>query len=194
MNRILMMVSLNKILYDPLSYLHSQRLQLNYHLISTAICRSAVNDCIFDIFKLTDTKININTQINFWICHWSYLLQIAYLIGCHENREELMWRGRLLNIPVWARDFLKIVPIYTPKSPSLPLAKDIHSIILKTGYSGLIGYIKELPEPLRQRFSLSFPDCIDSVDSQFTVNPFILMVISQYVKANKTTLPPEICR
>ncbi|PNM27203.1 type III secretion apparatus protein OrgA/MxiK [Yersinia enterocolitica] len=185
--------SLNEILYDPLSYLHSQRLKLNFSLISTPLCRSIVNDMIFDIFHLTVPNIQVNTQSRFWIHHWYNIPQIAYLIGCHASREELMWRGRILNIPLWAKDYLKIASSYAPKFSSPPGEPFTHSLILNAGYSGLISYIEGLPEPLRQRIPLLFPDCIDGVNSQFTVNPFILRVISHYVEKNKVTLSCEVC-
>ncbi|HDL6964380.1 TPA: type III secretion apparatus protein OrgA/MxiK [Yersinia enterocolitica] len=185
--------SLNKILYDPFSYLHSQRLKLNNHLILTAICRSAVNDLIFDVYHLTSPDVKINTQLKFWLRYWDYLPQIVYLVGCHVNREKLMWRGRILSIPEWARDYLKMAQPYTSELISSTLEKPTNSVILKAGYSGLIEYIEELPIPLKQRFPLLFPDWIDNVDSQFTINPFILRIISQYVEKNKPIMPADIC-
>ncbi|MFQ6283759.1 type III secretion apparatus protein OrgA/MxiK [Yersinia enterocolitica] len=189
-----MMENLDKILYDPFSYIHPQRLRLNNDLISTPICRSIVNTLIFDIFQLTDADIKINVQDKFWIQNWYNLPQIAFLIGCHINREKLMWKGRILSIPIEARGYLKIAPSIFHNDLSLTLEYFTHYDILNMGFSVLMKYIDRLPVSLRQRFPLLFPDCIDKIDTKFTVNPFLLRVISKYVETNKFSMPSERCR
>jgi len=185
---------LNKILYDPLSYMSPQRLRLNQNFISTPLCRSVVNDLIIDFFHLdcSDTEINIHDI--FWLHHWYYLPQVAYLIGCHMNKEGLMLRGRILQVPDWARKYLKNAGSYSQKL-SLPLPEQsFHTCIITMGYSGLLEYKERLSPSLKQRFSLSFPDCVDSAEATFTVNPYILRVIIRYVTENKTTLSFDMDR
>lgn len=185
---------LNKILYDPLSYLHPERLKLNHGLISTPLCRSFVNEIIFDVFNLSDNALTIDSQVKFWVHNWYDLPQIVYLIGCHVSRGELMWRGRILFIPAWARNYLKMTPSYIPEPLSSTLKEFTHCSIIKAGYAGLTNYIDSLPPSLKQRFPLSFPDCVDNISSQFTVDTFTLRIISQYVKKNQSSPSIDGCR
>ncbi|WP_047257631.1 type III secretion apparatus protein OrgA/MxiK [Chromobacterium subtsugae] len=144
------------ILFDPLGYLHRERLSLPDEMRGGGQ-RAAVNDMLIAAYRL-DTAWPAGPHSHAtrqWLRHWARLPQAAYLMGCQLLRPSLARQGALLRLPPWARDFAAM-PLAAPAAPALPRAPD-HADLLAAGYGQLLAWSGQLPRALVQRLPLLFP-------------------------------------
>lgn len=190
MHKLSLNDALQRVLFDPLSYLHPQRAQIPASLTIRPAARAAVNELLLHAYRLEVGCPTLPPLARQWVRNWNHLPQAAYLIGCHALRAELAWGGKLLNLPAWAHPFTAIDLHVTP-----PTGQPVtgHDILLKTGYSRLLAWASTLPEPLTQRFPLLFPSCIDTVAVQPAADPFILTLAIQHAQRNPNIAPVFAC-
>jgi|MedtruStandDraft_1076414.scaffolds.fasta_scaffold01553_6 type III secretion system OrgA/MxiK family protein len=178
--------ALQRVLFDPLSYLHPQRVQIPASLTVHPAARAAANEILLHAYQLEVHCPTLSPQERQWVHHWDHLPQAAYLIGCHTLRADLAWGGASLNLPAWVHSFTAIdLPVTRPAVQSVTG----HGILLKTGYSRLLAWASKLPEPLAQRLPLLFPPDIDSVALQPATDPLILTLALQHAQ-RYPNIPP----
>lgn len=171
--------ALQRILFDPLSYLHPQRVQIPTNLTANPAARVVVNEILLRAFRLENYCADPTPLARQWIYHWHHLPQTAYLIGCHTLRAELAWSGWSLNLPIWANDFTAIaLPAVVSRGQVIPS----HDLLLKTGYARLQAWTLRLPKPLAQRFPLLFPSYIDTAAPQPAADILLLTLALQHAQ------------
>lgn len=186
MGKLSLTDALQRVLFDPLSYLHPQRVQVSANLTASPAARAAVNELLLRAYRLDMRCTDLSPLARQWVRHWGHLPHAAYLIGCHTLRAELAWGGESLNLPIWAHPFTAIaLPVTRPAGR--PVTG--HDKLLKTGYSQLQAWTSQLPEPLAQRFPLLFPADIDTVALQPAADPLILTLALQYAQ-RYPNIPP----
>lgn len=176
-------LTLQRILFDPLSYIHPYRLRLPPHLTAQPAARAAANELILAAFRLNSdcNEAELDAQARQCLQQWARLPQVAYLIGCHALRAELAWQGRLLQLPAWAQIF---TTIDLPTNSGQQRICANHETLLSTGYAQLQAWRRRLPAPLAQRLQLLFPPQVDKVASHAAASPLILTLALQHAQRN----------
>ncbi|XBS70300.1 hypothetical protein ABK905_03270 [Acerihabitans sp. KWT182] len=100
---------LDTIMFDPLSWMHPQRLPLKTGFNGVRQ-RSIINDMVIEAHGWSTvppvlTEKGLMARV---IHQWCRLPQIALLIACQRHRAALTRQGRLLILPVWARRFAQM--------------------------------------------------------------------------------------
>lgn len=183
MNTARLSMRLQRIRFDPLSYLHPQRVQIPARLINTPTARTAVNDILLRSYALDWQPFQLDALAKQWIHHWYRLPHVAYLIGCHSLRADLAWKGNSCKLPHWANNFMRLT-LPTEISTGHKVIGDTE--LLTAGYTRLHPWVTRLPQPLAQRFPLQFPAAIEMAINdtapQAEADPLILTLALQYAE------------
>lgn len=180
---------LDTILFNPLSWMHPQRLTLKRGFDGIAQ-RSIINDMIIWAHGWsTERPVLAETGLaEHFIHQWEHLPQVALLIACQRHRAALSRQGRIMSLPAWVRRFaqLDIVDSAAPLSlmPWEPLT------LIAWGKDELAACGQQLPEALRQRISLLFPlhmDRDDAASRQISPNPLLIKLAFQHAKRDPDT-------
>lgn len=169
-----------KIIYNPLSYIHKERLDIPCDLITTARARSAANEFIIELYKLDKSIASWGNDVYYWINLWDVLPQITYLLGYHMFGC-FKWCGDTLRVPDWVKHFS--FKSDTNIRLNLKRPKEEKELYIK-GYEYLSCACQTLPLSLRQRISLLFPDYVDEVNPADKTDILLLTMVVQYVKKN----------
>ncbi|ECG8591054.1 oxygen-regulated invasion protein OrgA [Salmonella enterica subsp. salamae] len=192
MNRLPLTIIWQKIIFDPLSYIHPQRLQIASEMIARPAARAAANELILAALRLKIEKEEIigNSLTQLWLRQWHRLPQIAYLLGCHTFRADLARQGVLLSLPDWAQAFLAM-----NQGTSLSVCNKApnHRFLLGVGYAQLSALNNGLPESLAQRFPLLFPPFIEDAAKQDAVEMSILLLALQHAQKYPNPVPAFAC-
>lgn len=180
--------TLQRVLFDPLSYLHPQRVRFSVNFTAQPATRAAANELLLAAFQLEAHRFDLTPQAKECVRHWYQLPQTAYLIGCHTLRAELAWGGGLLSLPTWASHFTSIT---LRTSTARGLQNVDHSVLMSTGYARLQAWSTRLPKPLAQRFPLLFSPHIDTAPPQPAADPLILTLALQHAQRNPNTPPTD---
>ncbi|WP_440216512.1 type III secretion apparatus protein OrgA/MxiK [Chromobacterium piscinae] len=177
------------ILFDPLSYLHPQRLRLPAALDSPRQ-RAIVNDMLISGHRLDCHWPTgpLNSATRQFLRHWPRLPQTAYLIGCQALRAALGWQGGLLRLPVWAQGFAAMQ--LGPPGGAAPSRPIVHNDLLRAGYSRLQAWKEELPAALSQRLALAFPPAVDGMPAASGAPDFLLLTLALQYAQRHPHLPP----
>lgn len=196
MNKEPISVILQRILFNPLSYIHPQRIQ---HPLSVGDYSSkevsAVNELLLHSLNLEydDSNIKLSSLMQKIIRQWNQLPQVAYLIGCHALRKELTWNGAYLQLPCWVRRFMLIdIPNHNITANPIIKGRDAlcNNYIMNLGYSFLVYWAHELPQSIFQRMQLLFPPMDDLVVFETKeIKPLILILALQYAKTYPNSVP-----
>lgn len=184
-------VILQRVMFDPLSYIHPLRFQAPPYLVGNASERAAVNELLIEAFQLEIDHINIgiDSLTRRWLRQWYQLPQVAYLIGCYSQRGNLAWQGGILELPKWSQNFINIE---LPNKTSTCQMILSHSDLLQIGYTQLELWSSQLPEPLSQRYTLMFPPRVETkLAVQQTTDLLILTLALQYAQKYPNKLPTD---
>ncbi|MGL5758798.1 type III secretion apparatus protein OrgA/MxiK [Plesiomonas sp.] len=184
---------LQRVLFDPLSYLHPARINLATRLLQPASARAAANELVLAIYQLdtNDMPTISNRQQRLWLNHWWRLPQTAYLLGCHSQKEQLARQGGWLQLPTWARHFAAINIPSALDHPSN--ARCTQLTLLHAGYSQLLAWSETLPYALAQRLPLLFTPELDRLSPlPARADPLLLTLALQHAQRNPQPLPRNI--
>ncbi|AWK13885.1 type III secretion apparatus protein OrgA/MxiK [Candidatus Fukatsuia symbiotica] len=154
---MLKLTTIDRILFDPVSYIHHTRFHLPL-FFSGSRSRSVLNDMLINQYKLDIERpviADFNQQL---VKHWYILPQISFLIACQRHRALLSRRGVLQSLPSWVQQFAKL-----EIAAALPcqVNKKIDFIqLLADGVSELGIGSNEIPPAISQRISLLFPSTL----------------------------------
>ncbi|AVG16922.1 type III secretion apparatus protein OrgA/MxiK [Chromobacterium vaccinii] len=181
------------ILFDPLSYLHPQRLRLPAAL-DTPRQRAVVNDMLISGHRLDNhwPAGPLNSATRQFLRHWPLLPQAAYLIGCQALRAALGWQGGLLRLPAWAQDFAAMR--LNPPSGIAPSRPVSHNDLLRAGYSRVLAWKPELPSALAQRLPLPFPPIVDDAPAAPGAPDTLLLTLALQYAQRHPHVPPADSR
>lgn len=196
MNKEPISVILQRIMFNPLSYIHPQRIPHLLNVVEPSSKEvSAVNELLLHSLNLEydDLNIKLSSLVQKLIRQWNALPQVAYLIGCHLLRKELAWNGASLKLPDWARHFMLIdIPSHDITGYSASKGREIlcNNYIMNFGYSFLAYWAHELPKSIIQRMQILFPSIDDSLIFEIEdAEPLILLMALQYAKMYPNSVP-----
>jgi type III secretion system OrgA/MxiK family protein len=182
---------LQPIMFNPLSYLHKQRLPL-CSAQTTLQQKSVINDLLIAHYQLciTWTPPTPMPPILFTLLeHWYRLPQVAYLLGCHTLRATLCWRDEWRRLPAWAQRFA-LIPA---ASSAIPTQRGTltQNRILQAGYQLLTATYDPLPIPLASRLALMFPEKSSEQTMPMSQANFLLVKLAlHYAQTYPHALPP----
>ncbi|WP_407907137.1 type III secretion apparatus protein OrgA/MxiK [Escherichia coli] len=183
-----MNIALRRIIYDPLSYINSQRLGVNDISINNSVVRSIANEMILQQYNLTTDNFDLNSSIIHYINNWSLFPLICLLSGCHFYREKFAERGFFYKIPAVLRDYLLVLPVVINETTRYKPGVVNYQNIITCGFSTLLPYIRTQPLAIQQRFNLLFPDFVDHIQLPLPLAPTVLERVIFYAKKNRDEL------
>ncbi|MCJ8653029.1 type III secretion apparatus protein OrgA/MxiK, partial [Escherichia coli] len=158
-----MNLALRKIIYDPISYIHPQRVSLNNARISNPVLRSITNEMILLQYNLSVEHFSLNSSLIYYINNWKLFPLICLLSGCHFYRERFAERGFFYKIPEVLRNYLSAIPVEINEKARYKPGIVNYQNIITCGFSTLLPYVRQQPLAMQQRFNLLFPDFVDHI-------------------------------
>lgn len=104
-----MNLALRKIIYDPISYIHPQRVSLNNTPINNPVLRSITNEMIVLQYNLSVEHFNLNSSLIYYINNWNLFPLFCLFSGYHFYRERFAERGFFYKVPAVLRDYLSAI-------------------------------------------------------------------------------------
>lgn len=158
------MMSLLRIMYAPLDYVHPQRFLKPAEVLSPSL-QQAVNHSLIQRFHLAtalDFTINSGDFSQRVVTDWGLLRKVAWLLGCKLVRGSLAVSGQLAALPDVASRFVAL-PLPCPAYPSdvSVSTEDIERI----GARYLYQLQPHLPAALAQRLPLLFAPETENTDN-----------------------------
>ncbi|GGY23876.1 hypothetical protein [Paludibacterium paludis] len=149
-------VRLQRILFDPLAYIHPSRFDAE-RVPEEAGIRSAVNDVLIEMYRLPCQVPGLSRQdwSEWFVDHWFALPHVVFLLGCHALRDALPLGGVWRKVPGFARHFAAI-PL--PAQPA-GIRRTVREMdIWRQGALRLRPFCRLLPEALLQRLMIMLPE------------------------------------
>ncbi|WP_213990339.1 type III secretion apparatus protein OrgA/MxiK [Sodalis sp. dw_96] len=180
---------LDTILFDPLSWMHPQRLALKPGFTDVRQ-RSIINDMIIEAHGWSTERPVLPEigLVSHFVHQWRLLPQVALLTACQRHRAALTRQGRLLSLPVWLRRFAQLNIVNS--AAAITTSSWELQTLLAWGKYELAVCGQPLPEAIRQRISLLFPPDPDRDDNawvRLSPNPLLIKLAFQYAKRNPDT-------
>ncbi len=178
--------SLEKILFEPLSWIHPQWLTLS-QAISGIRQQSIINQILIECqgWQLQCPTSAAGSIASLYIRQWHQLPQVALLLASQCCRAQLAYRGQRLQLPGWIRPFADLnMSASVANIPSTALTVPW---LITWGSGALQSVTEGLPLALSQRVPLLFPPalsvsagkaCYDAVDI------ILMRAAFQYAKRN----------
>lgn len=180
----LRMMSLLRVMYAPLDYVHPQRFHKPAEVLSSGV-QQAVNHHLIRQYSLPtalDFSVSSGDFSQRLISDWKLLRKVAWLLGCKIARGSLAMSGQLIALPAVAQRFIALpVPCSATSSDASVSTSDIELI----GARYLYQLQPQLPAALGQRLSLVFApesDTADKLIPDLSLNRSLLTFAFDYAK------------
>lgn len=189
-----MNLALRKIIYDPISYIHPQRVSLNNARISNPVLRFITNEMILLQYNLSVEHFSLNSSLIYYINNWKLFPLICLLSGCHFYRERFAERGFFYKVPDVLRNYLSAIPVEINEKARYKPGIVNYQNIITCGFSTLLPYVRQQPLAMQQRFNLLFPDFVDHIQLPLPLASTLLERITFYAKKNRDELDKLSCK
>lgn len=183
-----------RIMRDPLSYIHPRRLQLPRSL-DTPRQRAVVNQMLLDSLPhgLAALPTQGSQQQRQLLQHWQHLPYVCMLVGAQLLKQDLAWRGRLLQLSAPVRFFMALpLPqmMTAPSSSGIGVsdaASDLPGQVQGVGLALLLDWQHGTPAALLCRMRLLFPAELEAhfENSRRQLQAVELLLISQAIQYAK---------
>lgn len=174
-----------KIMFDPLSYIDSSR--LDSKKVSTAPLQAAVNRLIIDQYALPDApKINHDIHTKLALDAWFSLRRLAYLLGARCLRSAVLQQIGYFRCDAMTRRFISLPLNIEDQFPGT--IKIDEAKILRAGVDYIHPLFPSLPPAFGLRASLIFPaEAIATPLCEATSTPLDLGLIKLALRYAKST-------
>lgn len=190
-------VSLAQILFDPLSYIHPQRLRLPSSL-NTPRQRALVNRMLLeDAPDANHLRQQIGAHPHRLLRHWARLPYICSLVGSQLLKSDLARGGRSLRLPAPVRFFMSL-PLQqiiaaeengsdAAGARGAPDGADALMQVLGAGLPRILDWQRQAPAALLDRMRLLFPAQLDACfeEARNPMRAADLFLISQAIQYAK---------
>lgn len=174
------------ILFNPLGYMHPERLRIPAGLLQNDCTRQVVNGLILDSLALDSEPDDLSVETLSFIKCWDDYEKIAWVIGCCISAQRLTWQGRIIRVPNVARHYFSfdMQPDTEPGCEPEFCKEDV----IRLGYTRLYPLVAKLPLSFRQRFPLLFAPSVSDAEpvTSVPVNASLLNMAVNYVKNNQS--------
>lgn len=178
----MLQVKSNRILYDPLSWIHPNRHQLS-EILDTIRCRSIINDMLIERYALPLRMLNNKSSLEcLFINNWHILPQAAFRLACLRRRSQLAVSSNIIHLDERVRQFAMLDNL-----PSIASTGSIfdEALLWRGAFMELWCYAECLSEPLVKRLPLLFSDtdpCHDDLLKSYDPDPLLLRLAIQHAK------------
>jgi type III secretion system OrgA/MxiK family protein len=178
------MMSLLRVMYAPLDYIHPKRFLKPTEDLSPCVQQVVNNHLIKQYNLLTALDFSVGSD-NFsqpLVSGWRLLPRVARLLGCKIARGSMARNGQFVALPLVAQRFISL-PVPCPAYPSD--ASFSESDIELIGARYLYQQKPHLPAALAQRLSLVFAPEVENIDQtmpSLTFNRSLLTFAFDYAK------------
>lgn len=147
------------IMYDPLSYIHPQRMCLP-KLFDTPRQRGVINDILMHQLGLPARLESVSSILERQlVLNWTQLPYISTLIGAQLLKADLGWEGNLLHLSSSVQFFMsRRLDVAKPHSR---YSEEVLEDVQKIGLQHLLLWQLEASETLKKRMALLFPPNLD---------------------------------
>lgn len=174
------------ILFNPLGYMHPERLRIPAGLTQTDRTRQVVNGLILKSLALDSEPGELSVDTLSFIKCWNDYEKIAWVIGCCISAQRLTWQGKIICAPNVARHYFSVdgQPDIEPGCAPEVCEEDV----IRLGYTRLYPLAAALPFSFRQRFPLLFAPSVSDAETvtSVPVSASLLNMAVNYVKNNQS--------
>lgn len=177
--------SLQRILAEPLSYLHPQRLSLPSQF-DGAEARSLLDRMLLEGLDLQGPwpATPLSAMGNLWIGHWRELPYIARLIGAYCLMPDLAQGAALLRLPLSLRRFAGY-RLGTRRGASIEGSSDPLEQVEAAGLNALWSWREQVPPMLLERLILQFSEPVVGLSRQWPItepDPALFFLAVQHAR------------
>jgi len=160
MSRFVLSRHVQAVMFDPLSYIHPERLTLPAAFGAPGQ-HAIINRMLLDHYQLSSDlpRVMPGSLDYLLLKHWLQLPQLAYLLACQRFRVALSRGGKLLSLPDWARSFA-VLPLSHSGDDAMPAGGLDITTMLQQGLVDLLSRCHGVAPALRQRIPLLFPHIV----------------------------------
>lgn len=147
------------IMYDPLSYIHPERMCLP-KLFNTPHQRGIINGMLMDQLGLpTGLQPVISILESQLVLNWKRLPYISTLIGVQLLKADLGWQGNLLHLSISVRSFMSLRLGVARRHSKY--SKGVLEDVQRVGLRHLLLWQPKASKVLKERMALLFPPILD---------------------------------
>lgn len=175
---------MNRIIYDPVSWIHPQRFTVP-DMFSSARCCSILNDNLLSNYKLSTGMLNYNNSKEKYLAHhWHILSKASYMAVCQRYRSSLAYQGSFIKLDDVTRKFAQSRLIDSKDEFRGEI--DI-SQLWGAACQELIAFSASVSTVMKERIPLLFPESLEtngSFLSQSSDNELLLRMAIQHASRN----------
>lgn len=151
-----------RILYEPLSWIHPHRFPLIDNF-SSVRCQSVLNDILLDEFNLSIEGVDLkNSREVYVIAHWALLPSAALMATCHRHRSSLARTSLITKLDKATQQFVYSCLIESEGKPHDELSlKTLSQLACQEA----IAFSCSLSLPIRERVPLLFASSPTTLDT-----------------------------
>lgn len=152
-----------RILYDPVSWIHQERFPAIAHFSSTR-CQSVMNDIILEKFKLSTECIDLNSSLErYIIMHWELLPGAALMAACQRYRANLARNGFIVKLDKTTQQFAMACLVDSESQVNQTLSKEA---LVPLACQEAIAFSQTLSQSIRERVPLLFARSPVALDTE----------------------------
>lgn len=159
-------INANRILYDPIAWIHPQRFSLP-NGFSSPRCRRIFNDMLLAHFALATGALDYeNDNERYLIRHWHRLPEAAFMAACQRYRSSLFRHGLWWKLDSAVRQFalLSLSPCSDDIRHAITL-EDIRAASVRE----MLTFASNVSDAMKTRLPLLFPKHGNELHTSFPV-------------------------
>ncbi|MFU9136523.1 hypothetical protein [Erwinia tasmaniensis] len=180
-----MYVNVQRIVYDPVSWIHPQRFSVPEQLASVR-CRSILNDIILSEYKLSTGELDLGNSKECYLAnHWWLLSRAAFMAMCQRYRSSLAWYGNLSKLDNITRQFA--LSDITGSNDEFS-GRFTFDQLWGAAFRELLTFCDPVSKVMKERIPLLFPRaCQDNLPSFFPSddNELLIRMAIQHASRNQ---------
>lgn len=174
-----------RILFDPLSWIHPQRFTLPQGFSSSG-CRRVLNDILLVNFDLPIGELDFSNQKERYLArHWHLIADAAFMVNCQRYKASLLQQGLWWKLDSATRQFASLewpgVPVSSEQSVTL---EQLRAMALQDAedFAGTVSVV------MKSRLPLLFPCAKEAgvgMNSRANDNGLMMTMAIQHAKRNE---------
>lgn len=173
-----------RILYDPVSWIHPDRFPAIEHLSSTR-CQSILNDILLEAFALSTECVDLKSNLErYIIMHWALLPSAALMAACQRHRSSLARNGLIVKLDKKVQQFAMACLVESKNHDHEGVS---YEMLAQLACWEAMAFTRTLSPAIRERIPLLFASSPVKLDSEAYCNcdELLLRMAIQHAKRNQ---------